>query len=111
MKRAPALFPQYKKLFDEIKRTDQAGTESWSARELMSRLGYNRWENFKNSILKAITACKNSGINPIGQFRETTKQIKIHQEVYRSVGDYRLTRYACYLLAQNGKITKKLLLQ
>src|SRR5690606_4194316 len=84
----------------------EAGVESWSARELMSRLGYNRWENFKNSISKAIIACKNSGINPIGQFRETTKQIKTGRNAHFSAQDYHLTRYACYLIAQNGDSSK-----
>lgn len=100
------LSPRYKKLFDEIKNVSEDGVESWSARDLMNRLGYDRWENFKNIIIKAKVACESSGVNSMGQFREVTKQIKTYHGGHSSVKDYALTRYACYLIAQNGDSSK-----
>jgi DNA-damage-inducible protein D len=72
----------------------------------MARLGYDRWENFQNIINKAQKACEISGIKVIGQFRDVTKKIKIHHGGHRFVKDFRLTRYACYLIAQNGDSSK-----
>lgn len=97
---------KYKKLFDEIKQVDENGIESWSARDLMTRLGYDRWENFLNVINRAIESAKNSGIYSMGQFRDVTKEIIGGKGARVELKDYRLTRYACYLIAQNGVSSK-----
>lgn len=89
--------------FDAIRRTDEAG-EYWSARDLMPLLGYDRWENFTQSINRAEVAACNSEGSEAGQkhFRNATKMLPIGNGAERAVGDRRLTRYACYLVAMNG---------
>ncbi len=94
------------KLFDEIKQVDGSGIESWSARDLMPRLGYDRWENFEKVIGKAKKASDNSSIDSIGQFRDITKALIRGNGARSTAKDYKLTRYACYLIAQNGDTTK-----
>ncbi|MDD3269123.1 MAG: DNA damage-inducible protein D [Syntrophomonadaceae bacterium] len=76
--------------------------EFWYARDLQVALGYDRWENFKNVIEKAITSCQTTGVNVSDHFRDVTKMVKIGLGVERSIEDIMLTRYACYLIAQNG---------
>lgn len=96
-----------KKHFEIIKFHDDKGEEKWSARVLMSRLGYDRWENFEKVIKKAIQSCVNSGFDPIGHFRESTKELIVGNGAVAIVRDYNLSRYACYLIAQNGDSTKE----
>lgn len=92
-----------KQSFDSILHSDQeSGVEYWYARELMPLLGYTRWENFQNAINRAIVSCDISGINTNDHFREVTKMIPIGKGGARPTQDYALTRYACYLIAQNG---------
>lgn len=81
--------------------------EFWYARDLQKVLGYLRWENFIVVIQKAIKACQNSGILNEDHFREVTKMVQIGSNAIREVKDYMLTRYACYLIAQNGDSRKK----
>ncbi len=69
-------------------------------------LGYSRWENFELVIKKAIIACENAGGNVADHFREVTKMVSIGSGAARNVKDYALTRYACYLIAQNGDSRK-----
>jgi len=91
--------------FDSIAQkvmVDDTEIEYWRARELMPLLGYGRWENFNNAILRAMESCKVSGIDVSDHFREVTKMIDLAKGARRPVADYVLTRYACYLIAQNG---------
>lgn len=76
--------------------------ECWSARELQALLGYSKWDNFTNVIEKAKEACRKSGNSVSDQFPDVGKLIKGAKGAERQTDDYYLTRYACYLIAQNG---------
>ena len=91
--------------FDEISNTildDETTVEYWRARDLMPLLGYTRWENFNNAIQRAMESCETSGVNVSDHFRDVTKMVPLGSGSERPVADYMLTRYACYLIAQNG---------
>lgn len=93
-----------KSMFDEIAHTADDGTEFWYARELQGLLGYVKWDKFKNVIAKAKISCLNSGIDEKDHFLQVGKIVAagISQ---KDIGDIMLTRYACYLIAQNGDST------
>ena len=95
--------------FEDIKHTDENGVEFWYARELMKILEYNKWENFEKVINKAKDACKNSGITVVDHFPDVRKTIKMPKGAEKTIIDYELTRYACYLIAQNGDSRKKVI--
>ena len=93
-------------VFESIKHVDEFGEEFWYARELMAVLEYSKWENFKKVISKAIDACKNSKINVSDHFPGIRKTIDMPKGATKLIDDYKLTRYACYLIAQNGDSRK-----
>lgn len=96
-----------KQSFDQnIHQLEESGIEYCYARELMGLLGYDRWENFSNVIEKAKIACKNSNIDVSDHFRDVTKMVRIGSGAERPVTDTMLTRYACYLSAQNADTRK-----
>lgn len=94
--------------FDEISNIwPDSEVEFWYARDLQRVLGYDRWENFKNAIDKAVISCESTGINVSDHFRDVTKMVPIGSGAERPVDDIMLTRYACYLIAQNGDTRKE----
>lgn len=78
------------------------GVECWSARELCPLLGYAKWQTFENVLTKAKEACQNAGESPSDHFTDASKMVNIGSGAVKSIEDIMLTRYACYLVAQNG---------
>ena len=95
--------------FDTIRHEDDTGGEFWSARELAPVLGYRRWEQFPSVIAKAQEACEGSGYAPSDHFREVSKMIPTGKGAHRSVQDWHLSRYACYLVVMNGDPQKPII--
>lgn len=98
---------EYKR-FEDIKQIRPDGTEYWSARKLASALEYTKWENFQNVIKRAMIACENSGHLVEDDFPEVRKIVDAGI-ASKPVKDYELTRYACYLIVQNGDPRKEVI--
>lgn len=92
--------------FEDIKKIDENGVEYWKARELLPILGYRGWEKAEEVIGRAGRACINSGQDVDNHFHRSVKMVKIGSNTVREVRDYKLDRYACYLVAQNGNPNK-----
>lgn len=90
----------------KVKKDRKSGLEFWLARELQDLLGYVRWENFTKIIDKAKISCKNAGFEPLDHFLDVTKKVELGLGAKREIEDVALTRYACYLIAQNGDPSK-----
>jgi len=90
------------KNFESIKKLDENGMEYWEARELLPLLGYENWQKAEEVIARAARACINSGQDVDNHFNRSVKMVKIGSNTVRRVKDYKLDRYACYLIAQNG---------
>ena len=97
------------KSFENIKHIDENGVEFWYARELMPVLQYSNWQNFEKTINKAKISCENSDISVLDHFIDVSKMVQIGSGAYREQIDYKLTRYACYLITQNGDSRKKVI--
>lgn len=102
---------EYKSSLDSIatfiEGENKEQVEIWFARDLQTILGYSRWENFQTAIKRAVESCHSQDINIDDHFREVTKTITLGNGGVREVQDYMLTRYACYLIAQNGDPRKE----
>lgn len=88
--------------FESLKKLNQHGIEYWSARDLQPCLGYSHWRDFKNAIKKAVRSCEQSGNDPNHHFADVRKQIEFGKGATQMVEDYHFSRFACYLIAQNG---------
>lgn len=97
------------KVFEDIKHIDENGNEYWLARELQVVFEYTQWRRFENTISKAKTACSNSSVSIENHFANVGKMINLGKGGTRSVDDYKLSRYACYLIAQNGDPRKEII--
>ena len=97
------------KQFEDIKHLRADGSEYWLARELAEVLDYTQWRNFVKVIDKAMIACKMSDRNVFEHFADVSKMVDIGNETKRHINDYELSRYACYLIVQNGDPRKEVI--
>jgi len=103
---AQRIANQHHATFEGIRQKDADGNEFWSARDLQPLLEYATWDKFKRVIEKAIEACGQSGNDAVDHFSQTGKMVDIGSAAKREIEDYRLSRYACYLIVQNGDPSK-----
>jgi DNA-damage-inducible protein D len=90
------------KSFEDLKHVNQHGAEYWNAREIQPMLGYSQWRRFEDAIKRAVISCEKSGNDPAHHFAGAGKMIELAKSAVREVSDYQLSRFACYLIAQNG---------
>ncbi len=95
--------------FESIRHIDEDGNEFWYARELQKILDYTEWRKFENVIAKAKISCENSESNVCDHFGDVDKMVRIGSGAERKQNDYKLTHYACYLIAQNGDPRKEVI--
>ena len=95
--------------FENIKHTDENGTEFWYARELQTALEYAQWRRFQESIVRAKTACEASGLDVEDHFANVGKMITLAKGAQREIADVKLSRYACYLIVMNGDPRKEVI--
>ena len=100
------IITKLRKTFEDYA-NEKEGVEFWFARDLQNLLGYSKWENFANTVRKAKEACRNSGQEVEDHFPDVRKKVKLGSEAEREIEDIMLTRYACYLIAQNGDPRKE----
>ena len=96
-------------IFESIKHVDDDGNEYWYARELIKVLKYSNWQNFEKVINKSKISCANSNYMVKDHFIDISKMVSIGSKTKRELNDYKLSRYACYLIAQNGDSRKKVI--
>lgn len=92
--------------FEQLKQISDNGSEFWSARDLLPLLGYKEWRNFQKVLSKAVVACETSGHQVADHFVDTNKMVELGSGATREIEDMHLSRYACYLVVQNGDPTK-----
>jgi DNA-damage-inducible protein D len=102
------IIDRYRSSFEQCARHYQ-GIECWSARELQPLLGYENWQNFREVIERAVVSCKNSKQEPKYHFADVSKLIETGKGAQRQIEDFFLTRFACYLIAQNGDPRKEVI--
>lgn len=88
--------------FEDLKQVNDHDAEFWSARELQPLLGYSQWRRFEDAINRAQISCEQSGNNPAYHFAGAGKMLELGSGSQRTVEDFQLARFACYLIAQNG---------
>jgi DNA-damage-inducible protein D len=92
--------------FEGLKKINEHGAEHWSARDLQPMLGYKQWRRFEDAIQRAIVSCETSGNDQKNHFAGVGKMVELGSGSERKVDDYNLSRFACYLIAQNGDSRK-----
>ncbi|MBI4837834.1 MAG: DNA damage-inducible protein D [Nitrospirae bacterium] len=96
------LVPMGSTSFEDLKKVNEYSAEYWSAREIQPLLGYTQWRRFEDAIKRALTSCKQSGNTVENHFADTGKMVELGSGSSREIPDYNLSRFACYLIAQNG---------
>ena len=96
-------------IFESIKHIDEEGNEYWLARELQQVLEYKEWRKFLKVLASAKVSCINSKITVNDHFVEVNKMVKIGSKTERSIKDYKLSRYMCYLIVQNADPSKEII--